>query len=262
MNIYVMVDAEGLCGIFDKEQVNPDGLRYDECREYMTREVNIVVEALKQAGVERIYVRDAHSGGNNVIWPKLSNKAYKYIMGNTGTDRFPGLDDCDGCILLGYHAMAGTKGAVLEHSMNSSKIQNYWINDKLSGEIGIDAGIVGDHNIPIIMVSGDNWACEEAKALLPWVITCEVKTSTALYGIITSPLEEVYEHVTAKTLEAVRSLDTMELLVYEKPITLRVEVTERNAIPSEYAKPYLKIINGRTYEVVADSMEEALFRTY
>jgi len=110
MNIYVMTDAEGLCGIFDKEQVNSDGSRYNECREYMTREVNVVVEALKEAGADRIYVRDAHGGGNNVIWDKLSDKAYRYIIGNTGKDRFIGIEDCDGVILLGYHAMAGTRG--------------------------------------------------------------------------------------------------------------------------------------------------------
>ena len=44
-----------------------------------------------------------------------------------------------GLILLGYHAMAGTPGAILEHSMSSKSIQNYWINGRLAGEVAIDA---------------------------------------------------------------------------------------------------------------------------
>lgn len=262
MNIYVMTDAEGLCGIFDKEQVNSDGSRYNECREYMTREVNVVVEVLKEAGADRIYVRDAHGGGNNVIWDKLSDKAYRYIIGNTGKDRFIGIDDCDGVILLGYHAMAGTRGAVLEHSMSSARIQNYWINGMPAGEIAIDSGIAGDFNKPVIMVTGDDYACREAKKLLPWTVTCEVKKSTALYGVMISPMKQAYALLAEKTKEAYGKLKSMKPLVYDKPITFRVEVVERNAVPNPYAKPYLKIIDGRTYEVTADTMEEALFRHY
>ncbi|HXK73272.1 MAG TPA: M55 family metallopeptidase [Clostridia bacterium] len=262
MNIYVMVDAEGLCGIFSKEQVSPEGSRYNECREHMTREVNIVVEALKEAGVERVYVRDAHSAGNNVYWDKLSDKAYRYIVGNTGTDRFPGLDDCDGVILLGYHAMAGTRGALLEHSMSSSRVQNYWINDMPAGEVAIDAGIAGDKNIPVIMVSGDDYLCKEVKQLLPWAVACEVKKAASLYGIMTPPMNKAFDILREGVKRAVDNIDRMNPLVFDKPITFKVEVMERCPIPNSYAKPYLKIIDGRTYEITAGSMEEALFRSY
>lgn len=262
MNIYVMTDAEGISGIYDKEQVMPEGSRYNECRECITRDINTTVDALKSAGADRIYVRDAHVCGNNAIWDRLSPNAYRYILGNTGSDRFPGLDDCDGVILLGYHAMAGTAGAVLEHSMNAARIQNYWINGALAGEIAMDSGIVGDKGKPVIMVSGDDHACKEAKALLPWAVTCEVKKSLALYGVSMPPMEKAQQIIREKTTEAYKNIERMKPLVYKKPITFRVEVTERSAIPNLYSKPYMKIIDGRTYEVVGETMEEALFRHY
>ena len=44
-------------------------------------------------------------------------------------------------ILLGYHAMAGTPGGILEHTMSSASVQNYWINGNIihpnSGGTGV-----------------------------------------------------------------------------------------------------------------------------
>jgi D-amino peptidase len=262
MNIYVMCDAEGISGIYDKEQVLGTGPLYKECRECMTRDINTVIDALKEAGVDRIYVRDAHGSGANIIWDKLSAKAYRYIIGNTGTDRFPYIDDCDGVILFGYHAMAGTKGALLDHSMSSKRIQNYWINGKAAGETAIDAGIVGDKGIPVIMVMGDDSVCKEAEAILPWAVTCEVKTSASTYGAQMQGADESQFIIKEKTREAIKRHHEMKPLIYNKPITLRVEVTERNAIPDTYARPYMRILDGRTFEVTGETMEEALCRQY
>jgi hypothetical protein len=83
MRIYVMVDAEGLCGIHLRSQVMPDGERYGELRRLMTDEINHVVKALKDAGASRVLVRDAHAAGNNVLWSQLTDLADGYIMGNS-----------------------------------------------------------------------------------------------------------------------------------------------------------------------------------
>lgn len=264
MNIYIMVDAEGISGIYDSEQVMPSSAsgRYNEGRELMVRDINACVEACKEAGVEKIYVRDCHSRGSNIIWSKLSSLADYYIMGYTGQDRFPGLDECDGVILLGYHSMAGTPAGILEHTMSSSSVQNYWINGKKAGEVAIDAGIAGDRGKPVIMVSGDDKVCREAEALIPGVVTAEVKKGITWKGGMLLPPEKAYALIKEKTKEAISKLPNQKPLVFEKPIRLRVELTERAILPLQYSKPYMKIINGRTYEVEGSSMEEALFRLY
>lgn len=264
MNIYIMVDAEGISGVFDREQVSTStpSVRYNEGRELMVGDINACVEACKEAGVEKVYVRDCHGGGANVIWSKLSSLADYYIIGNTGQNRFPGLDDCDGVILLGYHAMAGTPGAILEHTMSSASVQNYWINGNLSGEVGVDAGIVGDRGKPVIMVSGDDKVCRESESLLPGVVTAEVKRGITWKGGMLLPPEKAYALIKEKTKEAISKLAKLKPLVYEKPVRLRVELTERNIIPLQYSKPYMKVIDGRTYEVEGTTMEEALFRLH
>lgn len=262
MNIYIMVDMEGICGIFTREQVMSDnsGTRYQEGRRLMTKDINVCVRACKEAGAEKVYVRDCHGGGMNVIWEDLCDEADGYIMGYTGQERFPCLEECDGVILLGYHAMAGTPGGILEHTMSSANVQNYWINGNIAGEVAVDAGIVGDQGKPVIMVSGDDKVCAEAKALLPWCVTAEVKKGLSWKGGVMLPAGKAYELLRQKTIEAVKNIANTKPLVYEKPVVLRMEYTERFVMPMACEKPYMKIIDGRTYEVTADTMEEALFR--
>jgi len=264
MNIYIMTDLEGISGITSREQVLPEASRYAEGRRLMVNDINVVVRACKEAGAEKVYVRDCHGGGMNVIWSELCEEADGYIIGYTGDDRFPCLDECDAVILLGYHAMAGTPGGTLEHSMSSTSIQNYHINGVQAGEVAIDAGIVGDKGKPVIMVSGDDKVCREAEELLPWVVTAEVKRGITWRGGVLLPQQKAHALLREKTIEAIRHAeanpDSVKPLQYAKPITMRVELVERGILPSSYAKPYMKIIDGRTYEVTGDTMEEVLFR--
>jgi len=260
MNVYLMVDMEGISGIVSRAQVVSGESRYEEGRRLMSEDINVCVKACKEAGAEKVYVRDCHGSGANVVWSMLCDEADGYIIGSTGDNRYPFLEECDAVILLGYHAMAGTAGGTLEHTMSSATVQNYWINDELVGETAIDAGIVGDKGKPVIMVSGDDKLCAEAKALMPWVVTAEVKKGITWSGAMLLPQGKAHAVIREKTMEAIRNFQNAKPLVYEKPIRLRTELTERNVVPSQYSKPYMKVIDGRTYEVTADTVEEALFR--
>ena len=111
MNVYIMADLEGISGLYCREQMTPDARRFSEARQYMTREVNLCAKACKEAGAEKVYVRDAHGGSYTLIWDQLSSDVDAAVCGITGDVRYPGLEDCDAVILLGYHAMAGTAGA-------------------------------------------------------------------------------------------------------------------------------------------------------
>jgi len=262
MNIYIMADLEGISGIYCREQVTPDQRRFDEARRFLTREINICAEACKAAGVEKIYVRDGHGGSYTLLWDQLSPAVDVAICGITGDERYMGLEDCDAVILLGYHAMAGTGRALLEHTMSSASVQNYWLNGVRIGEVGLDAAILTDYQKPVIMVSGDDAVCREAKQFLPKVVTAEVKKSAACFGaaLLSPALSKARIEEAVKT--AIDAYHCGEFTYYptEKPVTLRAEKVERSQLPLQAAKPYMKIIDGRTYEVTGETVEEALFR--
>ncbi|MDY3071946.1 MAG: M55 family metallopeptidase [Eubacteriales bacterium] len=260
MNVYVMTDNEGISGVYSWEQVREGGSRRDEGRQMMTDDINCVVEALKEAGVDHILVRDCHGRANTMIWKALSPLADGYIAGDTGVSRVAGLEAFDAVILLGYHAKAGTPGAFLDHTWSGTAIQNAWINGRCSGEVAIDAAIAGDYGKPVIMVSGDDKLCAEAKEILPWVKTACVKTGLAEGGGILLPREKAHRILRETVAQAVAAFAEAKPYIVEKPVRFRIERTERSVIPSEISKPYMRVIDNRTYEVTADTMLEALYR--
>ncbi len=260
MKIYIFADIEGISGVYTREQVLPNETRFSEGRSYMTADVNACAAGCKAAGADEVVVRDGHGGSYSLIWDRLTDDVDRVICGCYRDGRFAEFDDADGIILLGYHAMAGTDHATLEHTFSSVGVQNYWVNGELAGEVAVDAYIAGDHGVPVIMVSGDDQVCAEAKSLLPWIETAEVKRGLSSFAASLLPPQRAHVLIFDTAKAAVENIQKMKIAEYSKPVTLRTEYTERHNLPNPFANPWAKKIDGRTFEVTADTMEEALFR--
>ncbi len=258
MNLYILVDLEGISGICSREQIMDNPVRIQEGRLMMTEDINACVDAAKEAGVDKIYVRDCHGTSNTVIYEKLSDKADYYICGYMGEERYIGLEDCDAVILLGYHAMAGTAGATLEHTFSSMNVQNYWLNEEKVGEARIDALGVGELGKPVIMVSGDDKLCEEVRAFLPDTVTCEVKRGMTWNGAMLLPKQKAHRKIAECTRMAIEKFKEIPVCKTQKPYTLRIELCERGVLPFVAGDSRVKIIDGRTYEVTIDTIAELL----
>lgn len=260
MNVYLMVDIEGISGIYTKEQVSPGGTRFQEGRRFMTADINACIRGLKEAGVDKIYVHDCHGGGYSVLYEELSLDADYLITGSVGSQRFAGIEECDAVILLGYHAMAGEMGAILEHTMNSTKVQNMYINGEKVGETAIDAGILGEKGKPVIMVSGDDKVCREAEALIPGVVTAEVKRGLTCFGAMLLPRNKAHLLIQEKAKEAILKYNNIKPVQFTKPIEFQIELTERSQLPNTLTHPFITYVDGRTFKVKGDTVEEAFFR--
>ncbi len=232
MNIYIMVDIEGISGIYTREQTKKDGLFYEDGRDYITAEVNACAEACKEAGVERVYVRDAHGDGETIRWEKLSSAVDCIVKGRGKyPTRFDGVDDCDGVILLGYHAMTGTEGAVLSHTMDRD--YHYYVNGIEYGEIAIDASFAAEYGKPIIMVTGDDKTCAEAKRFLPWVTTCEVKKGLDFEIARLLAPDKARAQLREKTIEAIKNFKSYKVYEQTKPVTVIITAPGHKPIKGE-----------------------------
>jgi D-amino peptidase len=254
MNVFVMVDMEGISGICKSVQVS-EGEPYQVGRKYLVQDVNACVEGCILGGAKKIVVRDAHWQGFNFIFQDLHPGA-EYVQGSTARERIPNIDDFDGLILLGYHAMAGTPEAILEHTMSSRGWQNFWINGVKSGELAIDAGIAGDHGVPVIMVSGDDKCCREAKRFFKDVVTVPVKKGLDVEGGQLLSLPEAHERIRKGAQEACRQYKRFKPYKVRRPVTMRLELVSRGKVPVH--RRDVKVIDGRTYEVTGRTVEEAL----
>ena len=257
MNIYIFADMEGISGISGSDFVKPEGRLYNIGRKYMTADINACVRGCFKAGAKKVIVRDGHGSGTHVIWDELDERAELFQGRNdTAKLRFPHIDGCAGLILLGYHAMAGTRGALLEHTYSSASIQNMWMNGKPVGETGLDAAVAADYGIPTILVTGDDYVCREAREWIPGVLTCEVKKSAGCQGALLLPRAAAHQAIEDTAAEAVRRIGTIPLMKLSKPITLRTEVIERGTVPRD-GENGIRLIDGRTYERTGDTAVKA-----
>ena len=260
MNIFVMVDMEGISGIVRRGHVIEGDRLHPEGRRFMTLDFNACVEGCFRGGATRVVVQDAHGGGGpHVNWEDLDPRG-EYLIGESGKERIANIDDFDAMILLGYHAMAGTPAAILEHTMSSVHWQNFWLNGRKTGEIGIDAAIAAEHGVPTIMVSGDDKACAEAEEFIPGVVTAVVKYGLAVEGGRLLSAKVAHDIIIERAAEAVGKIGRIEPCKVAPPVVARLERVSRGRLPIHGEKPYVKIIDGRTYEVTADSVEQALWR--
>lgn len=262
MKIYIMADIEGISGVYLKEQVMATGNRYNEGRELLTREANICAEALKEAGVDTVYFHDCHGGGTSVIWNKLSPAIDYVISGNENANRYSDhVKECDGVILLGYHAMAGGYHGILEHTIMSGQWQNCYINGVKCGEVVIDAGILGDMDIPVIMVSGDDILAKEVKEHLPDTVMAVVKEGLGCNtGVLLSPAKAEAE-IREKTKLAIQNMANVKPYKIQAPVKFTIELVERGQMPNIHSKPYMEIEDSRTYSVTGDSVVDAFYKT-
>jgi D-amino peptidase len=254
MNVFVMVDMEGISGICKGVQVS-EGEPYQTGRRYLTQDVNACVEGCIAGGAKRVVVRDAHWQGFNFVWEDLDDRA-EYIQGSSGRQRMPDIAKFDGLILLGYHAMAGTAEAILEHTMSSRAWQNFWINGVKSGELAIDAGMAGDHGVPVIMVSGDDKVCREAKRFFKDVIAVQVKKGFDVEGGQMLPRQRAHQLIRRGAEQACREYKRFKPYKVTKPVTMRLELVSRGKVPVH--RPGVKVIDGRTYQVTGRTVEETL----
>ena len=258
MKIYIVTDNEGLSGVSSSSYISEEKGRPDliaESRKLLAAEINACVEGCARGGATEIVVRDGHGGGQNVTRAMIDGRA-DLIGGQTPGVLLADLDDSAGLILLGYHAMAGTAGAVCEHTMSSKTWQNVWINGRKTGEIGICAYVAGEHGVPVIMVSGDDKACAEAAEWLPEAVTCQVKKGYSCDGARIPAPEKALNLITAKAEEAVRKAARCPLLKAASPVTMRLELVSRNRTP---VNPAYRILDARTWELTQETVEKAFF---
>src|SRR5919106_1728551 len=89
----------------------------------------------------------------------------------------------DAALFVGMHAKAGTRDGLLSHTVSSSQWTNLSFNGVSVGESGINAALCGHWGCPVLLVTGDDAVCREARALLgDRLTTVAVKTALGRYS--------------------------------------------------------------------------------
>src|SRR6059058_4615941 len=224
-----MSDMEGIAGVTKWDETTGGEPLHAERSRLYTEEVNAAVRGAYTGGATEVVVMDCHGAGKgwtfNSLIPDRLDPGCEFVVQEHWTEYTEFLEQgCDAALFVGMHARAGTPDGVMAHTVSGRQWQNLWFNDTLVGETGINAALCGTWGCPVLLVTGDEAACREAKALLgDGLTTVAVKEGlSALSARMLAPAR-ARELVEAGAKQAVSNLQAVEPYDPGKPSEIRVE---------------------------------------
>ena len=256
--IFISADLEGVVGAVTGEQLGPGGFEYNRFREFMTAEVNAAITAARAAGATEILVADSHGNGQNLLIEKLPKDVKLIRSWPRPLGMMEGIDSSfDGVIFTGYHASTDNPEGVRAHTFSSARLTSVKINGKVMTEGSWNAAVAGEFGVPVIMISGDDAAVNEVKALIGNAEGAIVKESISFHSAKSLHPEAAYDLIAEKTSYAVKNIKKYKPYKIKGPLT--VSVSFKNYQPSQILS-YLKMFkrtDSHTIEFKAKDMIEA-----
>ncbi|MGQ9454682.1 MAG: M55 family metallopeptidase [Armatimonadota bacterium] len=262
MKIYILTDLEGVGGVVNRSQVFAGSAAYEKSCERLTLEVNAAVEGARAAGANEILVLDGHGANSavNLVYDKLHPGA-TYIQGVPWTQYLQDLDSSFSAMFqIGSHAMAGTAGAVLEHTMSSEHWVQMRINGVKMGEIGLAAACAGVYDVPFAMVSGCDKACAEARTLNPDVECAVVKYGISRHCARLLPHSLVLELIREKAYLATKKAPSMRPFKIGPPVEIEVDYFRNDLVDSIKEREGVEKIGPLTVRFSGKDVIEAFAR--
>jgi len=233
MRVYIVTDLEGVSGITLWRQTGPaDSEAYQAARRLLMGDINAAVQGCLDGGATHVAVLDGHGHPLNVI-PEEMHPGAEYICGS-GMPIGWGMDETYDCgMQVGCHAMNRTPDGVLYHTQSHATDARYWYNDRECGEIAQGALVMGHFGIPMLMVTGDEAACREAREFFgDHVVTVAVKKGFGRQSCRMVAPEKARQMIRAGAQEAMGRIALCRPFTMELPIRARVEALVTPALDS------------------------------
>ncbi|MDD3927973.1 MAG: M55 family metallopeptidase [bacterium] len=245
MKIYIITDLEGVAGV-----VNWDS-HQERATEWMTAEIQAAVDGARSGGAEEIIVAESHK----VIIDKL-DKDVKLVLSGGVASYLPGLDESvDGVFIVGQHARAGVGTGVLNHTGNSA-VFNTYLNGIAVGELGFEMAYAGSKGVPVVLLTGDTEATQEAKVLVDNMETVAVKEGINKYQTISLHPRRACELIREGAKRAVERINEIKPFTLEAPYDYKVEFTTTQTVSKMCLIPGVRKVDERSITYTSDNFQE------
>jgi D-amino peptidase len=258
VRVHVISDMEGVSGIVNSSQTNGGEPLYEEGRRLYTEEINAAVRGARAAGATEIVVMDCHGAGGgwsfNSLIPEALDPGCEWVVQEEWTGYTEFLEGgCDAALFIGMHARAGTRTGVLNHTVSGSEWQNLWFNGQLVGETGINAALCGTWGCPVLLVTGDESACAEARDLLGGGLeTVAVKRGLGLRTARMIPPTRAREMIEAGARRALADLGAVAPYDPGRPCEITVEYKDTKVADALRHRPGVEVVDDRRIVSRAD----------
>ncbi len=221
MKIGIVTDLEGISNVETIKAVDESTPFYTDACNMLMDDVNAAISGAFDAGATEVYVVDGHCTGHNFIEGKLDERAVQLSAFDFA--RSSTFEDFDAFFAVGCHAKAGTEKAFLDHTQSSAVWFNYTVGGKSYGEIGQQAICFGAYDKPLVMVSGDEAACEEVKSLIPNISVAPVKSAKIRNEAECIPHDEALKLIYDAAFDGVKRIN--EIKPYKISLPTEIAVT-------------------------------------
>lgn len=185
MKILISADMEGATGVTWPADVLPGTPQWERCRTMFTSDVNAAVLGFYDAGVDQVLVNEAHWTMRNLLLERLDERVEMLTGRHKSLSMVEGVQhgDVDGIAFVGYHTGAGAEG-VLAHTYLANSITGVWVNGTRASEGLLNAHVVAEYGVPVVLVTGDDLTCVDAAGYAPDAVTVAVKDHVSRYAAV------------------------------------------------------------------------------
>lgn len=254
LKVFISVDMEGIAGIVHGDHTSSSGKDYGIARRWMTEEVNAAIRGALEAGATEIVVNDSHGSMRNVIASELNPAAFLMTGSPRPLSMMQGIDQSyDAVIFIGYHARAGTKDGVLDHTISGGTIYSIKVNGSEMSEAELNALIAGWHDVPVVLIAGDAEICKQTKKSLGGELEVAiVKRAVGRYAAKTLTPQNAQELIQKKTKIALEKRNKIKPFKQKPPYRFDVNFLRSSMADGAELIPQVERTGGRSVRFVID----------
>jgi D-amino peptidase len=230
LKVFISVDMEGLAGVVAGADVSATGADYGHFRAIMAAEANAAVEGAFRAGATEVLVRDSHGDKRNLL-PNTVDPRARLLRGASAGPKnmMEGIDSTfDAVVFVGYHAKAGTPGAILEHT-STGNVVDLSINGVSLPEGGYNALTAGLYGVPVVFVAGDRAVVDQLRGLLGPIGAVAVKEEIGDAALGLSP-QRAQEEIRRGGEQAIRDRARARPYRLAAPYTMVLKVRQERPL--------------------------------
>lgn len=251
MKVIIMTDLEGLSLVDSIDMMEGEGYKF-ACTRLMA-DLNAAVQGALDAGADEIIVFDGHGGGHNFI-PGTLHPAAIHEKNFNADGLF---DNCIAYLEVGLHAKAGTLNGFLDHTQSSRQWFNYYVNGVPQGELCQGALYCGAYDVPVVMVSGDEAACNEARELIEGIECAVVKKAIGRNKAECIDGDEAERLIREAACRGIKKASEIKPLKTKMPMELKLVLYRSDYCDERHAaNSSLTRVDARTLVKISEKIEK------
>lgn len=261
MKILISADMEGATGVTWPADVLPGTPQWERCRTLFTSDVNAAVLGFYDAGADQVLVNEAHWTMRNLLLEQLDERVEMLTGRHKSLSMVEGVQhgDVDGIAFVGYHTGAGAEG-VLAHTYLANSITGVWVNGTRASEGLLNAHVVAEYGVPVVLVTGDDLTCADAAGYAPDAVTVAVKDHVSRYAAVCRTPARTAADIRAAAKESA-ALAVRYEPVHGGPFTVEVEFDAEHLAMAATVVPGVERSGERRVGYTSGTMYEGI-RTF